>query len=80
MLNTLIQVITKDTTQDRPYTDPWGMPLKTSRQLDVTPFITTGLAIQLVLYPAKSVPVQATGCQLLQENTVGDSIEGFAEH
>lgn len=24
-------------------------------------------------------PVQATGCQLLQENTVGDSVKGFAE-
>ena len=38
-----------------------------------------GPAIQPVLYPAKSVPVQATSCQLLQENTVGDSVEGFAE-
>ena len=27
----------------------------------------------------QSVPIQPTGCQLLQENTVGDSIKGFAE-
>jgi len=38
-----------------------------------------GLAIQPAPYPAKSVPVQATGFQLLQENTVGDSVKGVAE-
>jgi len=34
---------------------------------------------QPVLYPAKSVPVWAMGCQLLQENTVENTVKGFAE-
>ncbi|RMC22431.1 hypothetical protein DUI87_00745 [Hirundo rustica rustica] len=28
---------------------------------------------------AKSAPVQALGCQLIQENAVGDNVKGFAE-
>lgn len=35
--------------------------------------------MQLILYPAKTVPVQAKGCQLLQENALGDSAKGYAE-
>ena len=50
----------------------------TNHQLDLTPFITTFWA-QTDLYPAKSVPAQAMDCQLLQENTVGDSVRGFVE-
>jgi len=52
----------------------------TDCQLDLTAFTTTlGLALRIVLYPAKSVPVQATGYQLLQENTVGDGVKGFSK-
>jgi len=36
-----------------------------------------GLAVQSALYPANSVALQATGCQLLY--TMGDSVKGFAE-
>jgi len=38
-----------------------------------------GLAFQPVLYPAHGIPVQATVCQLPQENTVGGCVKGFAE-
>jgi len=38
-----------------------------------------GPAIQPIFYPVKSVPVQAMGCQLLQGNTVGDSVKGFVK-
>ena len=38
-----------------------------------------GLAIQPVLYSVNSVPIQATDCQLPQENTVGDNTKGFTE-
>ncbi|RMC17165.1 hypothetical protein DUI87_05742 [Hirundo rustica rustica] len=39
----------------------------------------SGPAIQPVPNPAKSAPVQATGCQLIQECAVGDSVKGPAE-
>ncbi|KAK4818207.1 hypothetical protein QYF61_008697 [Mycteria americana] len=38
-----------------------------------------GLAIQQVLYPAKSTPVQAMSSQFLQENAVGNRVKGFTE-
>ncbi|KAK4813829.1 hypothetical protein QYF61_001833 [Mycteria americana] len=38
-----------------------------------------GLAIQPVLYPAKSTPVQAMSSQFLQENAVGNCVKGFTE-
>ncbi|RMC17163.1 hypothetical protein DUI87_05740 [Hirundo rustica rustica] len=39
----------------------------------------SGPAIQPVPNPAKSAPVQATGCQLIQECAVGDSVKSPAE-
>jgi len=53
-----------------PSTDSWGTPLVTGCQLDLTSFTTILWAIQAVLYSAKSVPVQAVGCQLLRESAV----------
>ncbi|KAK4810530.1 LOW QUALITY PROTEIN: hypothetical protein QYF61_004493 [Mycteria americana] len=38
-----------------------------------------GPAIQPVLYPAKSTPVQAMSSQFLQENAVGNRVKGFTE-
>ncbi|KAK4820046.1 hypothetical protein QYF61_017892 [Mycteria americana] len=38
-----------------------------------------GPAVQPVLYPAKSTPVQAMSSQFLQENAVGDRVKGFTE-
>jgi len=39
--NALIQIIDEDIKQDCPKTGPWGAPLVTSRQLDLTPFTIT---------------------------------------
>ncbi|KAK4817943.1 hypothetical protein QYF61_003373 [Mycteria americana] len=38
-----------------------------------------GPAIQPVLYPEKSTPIQATSSQFLQENAVGNGVKGFTE-
>ncbi|KAK4814940.1 hypothetical protein QYF61_006884 [Mycteria americana] len=38
-----------------------------------------GPAIQPVLYPAKSTPIQAMSSQFLQENAVGNRVKGFTE-
>ncbi|KAK4810335.1 hypothetical protein QYF61_019138 [Mycteria americana] len=38
-----------------------------------------GLAVQPVLYPAKSTPVQAMSSQFLQENAVGNRVKSFTE-
>ncbi|KAK4827978.1 LOW QUALITY PROTEIN: hypothetical protein QYF61_022680 [Mycteria americana] len=38
-----------------------------------------GPAIQPVLYPAKSTPIQAMSSQFLQENAVGNCVKGFTE-
>jgi len=62
-----------------PSTDPWGTPLMISHQLDLTLFTTTLWAQLTSHFQAKSAPVQATGCQLLQENTVGGTVKGLAE-
>ena len=79
-LNALIQVINKDIKEDRPQHRPLG---NTTRDRSLAGFNSIhhhslGPALQPVPYPAKGVSVQATGCQLLEENTVGDSVKGFA--
>ncbi|TRZ19229.1 hypothetical protein HGM15179_007902 [Zosterops borbonicus] len=57
-------------------TEPWGTPLVTSHQLNVTPFTTTlGPSIQPVFNPAKNGPVKGMSCQFLRENAMGDSVE-----
>lgn len=38
-----------------------------------------GQAFQPVLNPEKGAPAQAMGSWLFQDNTVGDSLKGFAE-
>ncbi|KAK4826479.1 hypothetical protein QYF61_009475 [Mycteria americana] len=38
-----------------------------------------GTAVQPVLYPAKSTPIQAMSSQFLQENAVGNRVKGFTE-
>ena len=65
-----------------PSTHPWETPLAGDRSpagFNSIHHHSLGPALQPLPPPAKSVPVQATGCQLLQENTVGDSVKGFAE-
>ncbi|KAK4830776.1 hypothetical protein QYF61_013609 [Mycteria americana] len=66
-LNPLIQIIDKgNTTCDRP---PTGFNSIHQNSL--------GSAIQPVLYPVKSTPVQAMSSRFLQENAVGNSVKGF---
>ncbi|KAK4818847.1 hypothetical protein QYF61_020066 [Mycteria americana] len=80
-LNPFIQIIDKDikqnwpqhrglgdTTCDRP---PTGVNSVHNHSL--------GPAIQPVLYPAKSTPVQAMSSQFLKENAVGNRVKGFTE-
>ncbi|TRZ12791.1 hypothetical protein HGM15179_014315 [Zosterops borbonicus] len=60
-----------------PSADPWGTPLVTGHQLDVayTHYHPLGPAIQPVLKPVRSDPVQSMGCQ----NAMGNGERGFAE-
>ena len=62
-----------------PSTELWGTPLLTGHQLDLTLITNFLWAEPSGQFLAKSVPVQAMGCQIPRENTVGDSIKGFAE-
>src|SRR5699024_1036687 len=80
-LNALIQVVNKDIKQDRPQHRPLGNTTcdQSPAGFDSIHHHSLGPALQPVPYPAKSVSVQATDCQLLQENTVGDSVKGFTE-
>ncbi|RMC19694.1 hypothetical protein DUI87_03258 [Hirundo rustica rustica] len=79
--NTLIHVINKNIEQNwpqhRPLRDTTGdwPPAGCS----TVHHHSLGPAVQSVPNPAKSAPVQAMGCQLIQEYAVGDSIKGLAE-
>ncbi|RMC13151.1 hypothetical protein DUI87_10682 [Hirundo rustica rustica] len=80
-LNTLIHVISKNIEQSwpqhRPLRDTTGdwppAGCSTVHQHCLDP------AILSVLYPVKGAPVQAMGCQLIQEYAVGDTVKGLAE-
>ena len=80
-LNLSIQIISKDTEQGCPLY--WSLG-NTSHDWMWTGFNSihqnpVGLAIQPVLYPSKNISLQAMVWQFLLENTVGDSVKGFAE-
>jgi len=79
--NALIQIINKDIKEDRPQYQPLGIVTCDRLPAGFNSIYHYFLvpALQPVFYLAKNVPVQAIGCQLLQENTIGDSVEGFAE-
>ena len=69
-LNALIQVINKDIKQDR---SQYQSLRKTTRDWLLSSINSIhhhflSLDIQSVLHPAKSVPIQATDCQLLQKS------------
>ena len=72
-LNPLVQVINKDIKQNMPLYLPLGNT--TLDQLNLTLFTT---ALRSCL-PACSLCSKEHTCQLLQENTVGDSVKGFAD-
>ena len=80
-LNALIQVINKDTEQDRPQYRPLGINIHDQLLAGFNSIHnqSLGLAIQPVIYLAKSIPLQVMGCQFLWENAVGDTIKGFEE-
>ncbi|RMC19225.1 hypothetical protein DUI87_03830 [Hirundo rustica rustica] len=79
--NTLIHIINKNIEQNwpqhRPRRDTTGAwpPAACS----TIHHHSLGPAIQPVPNPAQSAPVQATGCQLIQECAVGDSVKSLAE-
>ncbi|RMB98990.1 hypothetical protein DUI87_24535 [Hirundo rustica rustica] len=80
-LNTLIGVINKNIDQSwpqhRPLRDTTGDWLPAG--CSTIPHHSLGLAMQPVPNSVKSAPVQATGCQLIQECAGGDSVKGLAE-
>ncbi|KAK4811279.1 hypothetical protein QYF61_023331 [Mycteria americana] len=80
-LNPLIQIIDKDIKQDWPQHRALGNTACDRPPTGVNSIHhhSLGLAIQPVLYPAKSTPVQAMSSQFLQENAVGNRVKGFAE-
>ncbi|KAK4813420.1 hypothetical protein QYF61_004989 [Mycteria americana] len=80
-LDPLIQIIDKDIKQNWPQHKALG-----NTACDRPPtggnsihHHSLGPAIQPVLYPAKSTPVQAPSSQFLQENAVGNRVKGFSE-
>ncbi|KAK4816497.1 hypothetical protein QYF61_017458 [Mycteria americana] len=80
-LDPFVQIIDKDINQNWPQHRALG---NTACDRPPTGFNSIhhhslGLAIQPVLYQAKSTPVQAMSSQFLQENAVGNRVKGFTE-
>ncbi|KAK4823194.1 hypothetical protein QYF61_027203 [Mycteria americana] len=80
-LDPFVQIIYKDIKQDWPQHRALG---NTACDRPPTGFnsihhYSLGPAVQPVLYPAKSTPVQAMSSQFLQENAVGNRGKGFTE-
>ncbi|KAK4819531.1 LOW QUALITY PROTEIN: hypothetical protein QYF61_006024 [Mycteria americana] len=80
-LDPFVQIIDKDIKQDWPQHRALGNTTCDRPPTGVNSIHhhSLGLAIQPVLYPAKSTPVQAMSSQLLQENAVGNIVKGFTE-
>ncbi|KAK4811539.1 hypothetical protein QYF61_011688 [Mycteria americana] len=80
-LDPFIQITDKDVKQDWPQHRALGNTACDRPPAGVSsiPHHSLGPAIQPVLYPAKSTPVQAMSSQFLQENAVGNSVKGFTE-
>jgi len=58
----------------------WEILLTAHQQLDLSLFTTAVQASpSSQFFILLSVSLQATDCQLLEENTVGDSVKGFDE-
>ncbi|KAK4819628.1 hypothetical protein QYF61_008848 [Mycteria americana] len=77
-LDPLVQIIDKDVKQKWPQHRALGNTACDRPPTGVNSIHhhSLGPAIQPVLYPAKSTPVQAMSSQFLQENAVGDRIMG----
>ncbi|KAK4806202.1 hypothetical protein QYF61_001126 [Mycteria americana] len=80
-LDPLIQIIDKDIKQHWPQHRALGNTACDRPPTGVNSIHhhSLGPAIQPVLYPAKSTPVQAVSSPFLQENAVGNRVKGFTE-
>ncbi|KAK4814531.1 hypothetical protein QYF61_022020 [Mycteria americana] len=80
-LDPLVQIIDKDIKQNRPQHRALGNTACKWRPTGINSIHhhSLGPAVQPVLYPAKSTPVQAMSSQFLQENAVGNRVKGFTE-
>ncbi|KAK4818987.1 hypothetical protein QYF61_022818 [Mycteria americana] len=80
-LDPFVQIIDKDIKQNWPQHRALGNTTCDRPPTGVNSIHhhSLGPAIQPVLYPAKSTPVQAMSSQFLQENAVGNSDKGFTE-
>ncbi|KAK4815885.1 hypothetical protein QYF61_009936 [Mycteria americana] len=80
-LDPFVQIIDKDVKQDWPQHRALGNTACDRPPTGVNSIHhhSLGPAVQPVLYPAKSTPVQATSSQFLQENAVGNRVKGFTE-
>ncbi|KAK4806900.1 hypothetical protein QYF61_012621 [Mycteria americana] len=80
-LDPFVQIIDKDIKQDWPQHRALGDTTCDRPPTGVNSIHhhSLGPAIQPVLYPAKSTPVQAVHSHFLQENAVGNRVKGFSE-
>ncbi|KAK4821431.1 hypothetical protein QYF61_020014 [Mycteria americana] len=80
-LDPLVQMIDKDVKQNWPQHRALGDTACDQLPTGVNSIHhhSLGPAVQPVLNPAKSTPVQATSSQFLQENAVGNGVKGFTE-
>ncbi|KAK4813631.1 hypothetical protein QYF61_014391 [Mycteria americana] len=80
-LDPLVQIIDKDVKQNWPQHRALGNTACDRPPTGVNSIHhhSLGPAVQPVLYPAKSTPVQAMSSQFLQENAVGNRVKGFTE-
>ncbi|KAK4825008.1 hypothetical protein QYF61_022954 [Mycteria americana] len=80
-LDPFIQIIDKDIKQEWPQHGALGNTAcdRPPNGVNSIHHHSLGPAIQPVLYPAKSTPVQAMSSQFLQENAVGNRVKGFTE-
>ncbi|KAK4811096.1 hypothetical protein QYF61_016382 [Mycteria americana] len=80
-LDPFVQIIDKDVKQNWPQHRALGNTTCDRPPTGVNPIHhhPLGPAVQPVLYPAKSTPVQAMSSQFLQENAVGNGVKGFTE-
>ncbi|KAK4824198.1 hypothetical protein QYF61_012014 [Mycteria americana] len=80
-LDPLVQIIDKDIKQNWPQHRALGNTACDRPPTGVNSIHhhSLGPAVQPVLNPAKSTPIQAMSSQFLQENAVGDRVKGFTE-
>ncbi|KAK4822652.1 hypothetical protein QYF61_018604 [Mycteria americana] len=80
-LDPFVQIIDKDIKQNWPQHRALGNTACDRPPTGVNSIHhhSLGPAVQPVLYPAKSTPVQAMSSQFLQENAVGNRVKGFTE-